>query len=143
MRTFNIGTGRVPERAGREDTVRLWQKVRTVEDPEWTQRYHDPDPDKKAFGAKIEITFKNGEKLIDEMARANAHPAGARPFERANYIGKFDAITEGIIEKSERDRFIQLVERLPELSAEEVLQLNVQVSMDQLECNTRDDRGIF
>lgn len=78
-----------PSRAAREDTVRLWHKIKTVEDAEWTKRYHDPDPNKKAFGARIEIAFKNGQKLNDEMAVANAHPAGAKPFTRPNYEKKF------------------------------------------------------
>ena len=34
----------LPERAHRESTIALWRKVRTVEDPVWTARYHDPDP---------------------------------------------------------------------------------------------------
>src|SRR5690554_4208445 len=34
-----------PERAARPDTVALWHRIRTVEDPEWTRRYHSPDPD--------------------------------------------------------------------------------------------------
>ncbi|MFE7651281.1 MmgE/PrpD family protein, partial [Streptomyces phaeoluteigriseus] len=29
-----------PERAGRADTVALWHKITTAEDPEWTRRYH-------------------------------------------------------------------------------------------------------
>src|SRR5690606_5238985 len=29
-----------PERAARPDTVALWHKVTTAEDPEWTRRYH-------------------------------------------------------------------------------------------------------
>src|SRR5690554_4227673 len=29
-----------PERTARPDTVRLWHKVRTVEDATWTERYH-------------------------------------------------------------------------------------------------------
>ena len=44
-----------PERANRADTVRLWQKIRTVEDPRWTERYHTSDPDTKAFGGRIVI----------------------------------------------------------------------------------------
>ena len=39
-----------PERAGRPDTVELWHKVTTVEDPEWTRRYHSLDIAEKAFG---------------------------------------------------------------------------------------------
>src|SRR5271165_4971219 len=40
----------LPERAQREDTVRLWNKITTSEDPEWTKAYHDTDPNKKRFG---------------------------------------------------------------------------------------------
>ena len=47
-----------PERAQRADTVALWNKVRTVEDPMWTQWYHEQDPNKKRFGGKVEIIFK-------------------------------------------------------------------------------------
>ena len=51
----------LPERAARPDTVGLWHKIRTMEDAEWTRRYHDPDPGKKAFGARAVIRFKNGD----------------------------------------------------------------------------------
>ena len=46
-----------PERAGRADTVALWHKVTTDEDPEWTRRYHSTDPAEKAFGGRVEITL--------------------------------------------------------------------------------------
>jgi 2-methylcitrate dehydratase len=38
-----------PERARRADTVRLWSKIRTVEDTRWTERYHAEDPAVKAL----------------------------------------------------------------------------------------------
>ena len=42
------------------------------------------------------------EKLLeDQIERANAHPAGARPFVRENYIGKFDMLTNQLITKEE------------------------------------------
>ena len=37
----------------------------------------------------------------------------------------------------------QIVQRLPELKSEEVLQLNVQIAIDQLINNKRDNLGIF
>jgi 2-methylcitrate dehydratase len=74
---------------------------------------------------------------------ADAHPAGARPFKRADYIRKFDTLTEGIITKAERDRFIGLVENLENLTAEQVQQLNVQIPIDKLTNNKRDTKGIF
>ena len=132
-----------PERAGRPDTVELWHKIRTVEDPAWTAAYHDPDPNKKAFGARVEIVFQDGKKLVEELARANAHPAGARPFQREHYIQKFKTLTEGLITAQESERFLTLVQRLPQLTAQEVCQLNVQMDLKQLVHAERDQRGIF
>jgi 2-methylcitrate dehydratase PrpD len=34
------------------ETVALWRKISTVEEPEWTRRYHSHDPVQKAFAAK-------------------------------------------------------------------------------------------
>ncbi len=132
-----------PERAQRKDTVALWHKITTIEDKKWTEAYHDQDPNKKRFGGRVEITFNNGEKLVDELGVANAHPAGAKPFKRADYIRKFDTLTTGIITPEERNRFISLCERLPQLTAAEVRQLNVQVPIDKMPVNKRDTRGIF
>ena len=132
-----------PERAQRPDTVALWHKISTVEDAQWTAWYHEQDPDKKRFGGRVEITMKDGSKIVDELGVADAHPAGARPFKRADYIRKFDTLTEGIITKAERDRFINLVENLENLTAEQVQQLNVQIPIEKLVNNKRDTKGIF
>ena len=130
-----------PERARRPDTVRLWRKVSTAEDPEWTARYHDPDPARRAFGGRVVIAMKDGSKLEDELAVADAHPAGARPFVRENYVNKFKILTEGIVSESERDRFLDAVQRLPELGAAELGGLHL--TSGSLENAVRDDRGIF
>ncbi|MCF3946803.1 MmgE/PrpD family protein [Acidiphilium sp. AL] len=114
-----------PKRAQRPDTVRLWHKIETREDPEWTRRYHATDPNQKAFGGRIEITFKDGSTLTDELAVANAHSLGARPFERADYIRKFETLTDGIISARESARFIEAVQELPHLPAGELDRLNV------------------
>ena len=132
-----------PERAKRADTVRLWHKITTVEEAQWTQLYHEQDPNKKAFGGRVEITLNNGEKFQDELKLADAHPAGARPFKRADYIRKFDLLTGEVIAKAERDRFIGLVEQLADLSPAQVKLLNVQVDLSRLSHHKRDDRGIF
>lgn len=132
-----------PERANRADTITLWHKISTIEDKQWTAWYHEQDPDKKRFGGRVEITMKDGSKIVDELGVADAHPAGARPFKRADYIKKFDTLTEGIITKAERDRFINLVERLETLTADEVQQLNVQIPIEKLVNNKRDQKGIF
>ncbi|MBK0420928.1 MmgE/PrpD family protein [Leucobacter sp. CSA2] len=113
-----------PERAGRPDTVALWHRVTTAEDPEWTRRYHSEDPDEKAFGGRVEIELANGETIVDEIAVADAHPLGARPFARPDYIRKFRTLAEPVLAPEEIDRFLALAERLPELTAEEVRELN-------------------
>jgi 2-methylcitrate dehydratase len=114
-----------PERAGRPDTVALWQKVTTVEDPEWTRRYHSLDISEKAFGGRVEITLADGSTITDEIAVADAHPLGARPFTRPDYVSKFRTLAEGIIEEAEIARFLEAAQRLPELGAGELGQLNL------------------
>jgi 2-methylcitrate dehydratase len=113
-----------PERAQRADTVRLWHKISTIEDPEWTRRYHSRDPNEKAFGARVVITMEDGRIIEDELGIANAHPFGARPFGRAEYIGKFKTLTDEILDASESARFLDMVQQLPNLTAEQVLALN-------------------
>jgi 2-methylcitrate dehydratase len=116
-----------PKRARRADTVALWHKIETREDPEWTRRYHATDPNELAFGARVEVVLNNGERIIDELAVANAHPNGARPFERADYIRKFQSLTDGIISAKESARFLDAVQNLPKLAAGELSELNVAV----------------
>ena len=55
--------------------------------------------------------MNNGKKYIEELERADAHPYGARPFKRKNYINKFLTLTESILSKKEsnsRNIFIRL-----------------------------------
>jgi 2-methylcitrate dehydratase len=132
-----------PERAQRADTVKLWHSISTEEEAEWTQRYHDPDPQLRAFGGRLEMTLKSGEKIVDELAVANAHPAGARPFARENYIGKFKTLTDGIISEAESNRFLDLVQNLPDLNASGVNEINVQVDAIEVDNSTPDTKGIF
>jgi 2-methylcitrate dehydratase len=114
-----------PQRAGRADTVRLWRKIETREDPEWTAKYHSRDPETLAFGGRVEILFKDHTKLVDELGVANAHPRGARPFGREQYIHKFRTLTEGIITAREQKRFLEAVQDLARLPAGELGALNV------------------
>ncbi len=114
-----------PERAARPDTVALWQKITTAEDAEWTRRYHSEDPNEKAFGGRVEITLTDGTTVVDEIAVADAHPLGARPFARADYVRKFRLLAEPVLDAAEIDRFLALAERLSELTADEVRELNI------------------
>ncbi|MEF2977360.1 MmgE/PrpD family protein [Subtercola sp. YIM 133946] len=114
-----------PERAGRADTVKLWQKISTEEDAEWTRRYHSNDPAEKAFGGRVEITLTDGTRIVDEIAVADAHPLGARPFAREQYTQKFRTLADGVLEPAEIERFLELVQRLPELEPHELAGLTV------------------
>lgn len=132
-----------PERAQRPDTVELWRKISTAEDPEWTRRYHSTDPNEKAFGARAEVTLKSGEVIVDELAVADAHPLGARPFTRDQYIAKFRTLAEGVIDAGEQVRFLDVAQRTPQLSAEELGQLNFTVSDEVLARAPKLPKGLF
>ncbi|MBC7800725.1 MAG: MmgE/PrpD family protein, partial [Gemmatimonadaceae bacterium] len=114
-----------PERAQRPDTVRLWHKVRTVEEPKWTERYHARNHEELAFGGRIEIHMNDGRVIADEMAVANAHPNGATPWTRPDYINKFRIMTDGLITPDEATRFLQACEELPNLPAGQLHRLHV------------------
>lgn len=133
-----------PGRAARPDTVELWQKVSTVEDPEWTRRYHSLDISEKAFGGSVEITLTDGTVINDEIAVADAHPPlGARPFTREQYINKFRTLAAGLVEEAEIERFLAAVERLPELAAGgELDQLNIMAAPDVIDLSAA-PKGLF
>jgi 2-methylcitrate dehydratase len=130
-----------PERAQREDTVRLWHKIRTLEDPEWTRRYHSRNPKERAFGARVEIFFEEGGKIEDELAVANAHTYGVRSFGRSDYIRKFESLTEGIIAPQAQQNFLECVQQLPTLKPTDLMRLNLIVSKGYLVENSLN--GIF
>ena len=115
------------ERASRPDTIRLWRSIETREDAEWIRRYHETDPAAKAFGGRVEILFKDGSRIEDELAVANAHPLGAKPFRRDDYIHKFQTLTEGIISPRESQRFLDVVQQLSDLPATDLWRLNVEL----------------
>ena len=52
------------------------------------------------------VTLKDGSAIADEIAVADAHPLGARPFKRPDYIRKFRTLAEGVIAPAEQDRFL-------------------------------------
>ncbi len=132
-----------PERAQRPDTIELWKKISTAEDPEWTRRYHSTDPDEKAFGARAEVTLKSGEVIVDELAIADAHPLGARPFARDQYIAKFRTLAEGVVDPAEQDRFLDAAQRTPDLKAGELNQLTFTVSDAVLARSPESPKGLF
>src|SRR5712671_5274801 len=128
------------ERASRPDTVRLWRSVETREYEKWTRRYHATDPAERAFGGRVEILLKHGTRIEDQLAVANAHPLGAKPFGRADYIRKFQILTERIISSQESERFLNAAQRLPDLQAPDLHQLNIELPGESL---AKGRSGIF
>ena len=130
-------TSYLRERATRPETVKLWHKIRTTEEEKWTKAYHNES--RRAFGGSVEIFMKDGSIIKQEKKVADAHPLGARPYTRKDYIGKFKTLTENVIAREESKRFLELAQNLDQLSPEEVGQLNVQANLP-LKSKTR---GIF
>ncbi len=130
-----------PERAARPDTVALWHKIHTVEDPEWTRRYHATDPAVKAFGGHVRVTLDDGTVIEDEIAVADAHPLGAKPWRRADYVAKFRTLATGVIAQAEQERFLAAVGRLPDLGPTELVELGFAIDPDKLA--TAEVHGIF
>ena len=118
-----------PERAARPDTIRLWRAVSTVEDPEWTRRYHSLDLAEKAFGGRVVITLADGTEIVEEIAVADAHPLGARPFGREQYIGKFRTLAEGIVAPAEQDRFLSAAVSVLELAPGDLDRLGIDTEL--------------
>ncbi len=125
--TWHHTSSYAPDRAGRPETVALWHKIRTVEDPEWTRRYHSDDPAEKAFGGRVVVEMEDGSVVEDELAVADAHPLGARPFGRHDYVRKFRALADGVVPLPEQERFLELVSRLDACSSAELALCTVTV----------------
>ncbi len=141
--TWDSEKSYAPERAHRPETIELWHKISTVEDPEWTRRYHSNDPAEKAFGAKAVITLKNGDVITDELAVADAHPLGARPFARPQYVEKFTGLADGVVDSAEQERFLAFVTDLAAKPAGSLGELNIVVPQTYLDKAPTVDKGLF
>ena len=128
-------------RAARKSTIKIWHSIKTHEDKKWTKKYHDPNPKNKSFGAKVIVTLKNGKRLSEELDKADAHPYGARPFKRENYINKFLTLTEDIISKNESNRFLKTVQNLRKLKSGQLNKLNIEIKKSKLKSNLK--KAIF
>ena len=85
--------------------------------------------------------MNNGKKYIEELERADAHPYGARPFKRKNYINKFKVLTKNIISNKESERFLKDVQKLKEIKPGQLKKLNIVINKSKLKRNRK--IGIF
>jgi 2-methylcitrate dehydratase len=122
-----------PDRAARPDTLDLWRKIATREDAEWTRRYHSTDPREKAFGGRVEITLEDGQVIDAQIAVADAHPLGARPFARDDYVRKFRTLADGVLAPTEIDRFLGVASGLESLSSGALSALTITATPGVLE----------
>jgi len=132
------------ERKHRKETVKLWNKIETFESEEWNNKYYnEPNPLKKAQGARVEIEMENGEKIIDELEFANAHPSGKTPFKRQNYIKKMKSLIEGLVSTREEENFLHKIENLKQLQQEDIKQLNLTCEESNINFDKNKIEGIF
>ena len=128
-------------RSNKKSTIKIWNSIKTYEDKKWTKKYHDPNPKNKSFGANVVVTMNNGQKIYEQLNRADAHPYGLRPFKRKNYIKKFNTLTNNIISKNESSRFLKAVQNLKKLRSGDLYKLNLEVQKNKLKKNKK--IGIF
>ena len=121
----------------------LWPKVRTEVSEEWERRYHSARPEDRAFGATVEVRLSGGRVEREELAVANAHPNGARPFALTDYIRKLERLTDGIVDETAAEGFLEAVRRLPDLDPEELHLLTPVAPAAAVEPSGRPTKGIF
>jgi 2-methylcitrate dehydratase len=131
------------ERAHRPETLALWRKVRTVEDPEWTRRFLASDRPENAFGGRVVITFEDGSTVTDEIAVADAHPLGASPFDREQYVAKFVRLADPVVAAEEQRRFLEAAQNLEALSPEGVDDLTFTVASSILDSVGKQRAGLL
>ncbi len=116
------------ERATRASTVDLWRKIGTSEDRAWTARYHDPDPARRAFGGRMVATLDDGTTVEGELALANAHPRGARPFGREQFVAKLERLSRDAVSAEEVARFVAAATAVAQLEAGGLCDLTLEAS---------------
>lgn len=131
-----------PERARRPSTVALWNKIRTVEDEEWSRRYLATDPRDKAFGGRIEIHLYDGTVIVDEIKVPDAHPMGGRPFGRVEYLEKFRFLARTVLDDAEIERFLDAAQSVTSLASAQLNELTFTARPEVWE-HTTTTHGIF
>ncbi|HEY5303537.1 MAG TPA: MmgE/PrpD family protein [Acidimicrobiales bacterium] len=131
--TWHHETSYAPERAQRTDTLALWRKITTQEDPEWSRRYLSSDPVQQAFGGWIHIDLSDGTIVEDSIVVPDAHPRGARPFARDEYLAKFRSLAADAVAPAEIERFLRVAQDLKELTAPQLDGLTFQARPGYLE----------
>ncbi|SFZ86807.1 2-methylcitrate dehydratase [Devosia enhydra] len=131
------------ERARRAAETGLWHKITTVEKPDWTTRYLDPDPDKRAFGGRIVVTLEDGTVIAEERGVADAHPNGAHPWTWPDYRGKFETLASDMLPTEAREAFYAAVRGVAGLKGTELDALMPSLPEGQVSPSRPTGEGIF
>jgi 2-methylcitrate dehydratase len=107
------------ERIHQPSTIELWRKIRTQANAKWTKAYSAHDLAKRKFGGQVDISMQDGTSKSYTKDNANAfiYP---NPWGRADYIDKFMNVADRYLEDGESTRFLDLVQRLPQLGTDEI-----------------------
>ena len=70
--------------------------------------------------------------IEDELAVADAHPRGARPFGRAEYVEKFRTLADGVVAPAEQERFLDLPPRSRSSGPDDLAGLTIRADADLL-----------
>ena len=130
------------ERAHRPVTIDLWRQVRSVIDPAWDAA-HRQTAGTPALGGRLELHLDDGRIIAGEKAVADAHTHGARPMDREGYRAKFRSLASPVLEASELEAFLSLVDVLPEASPEMLDRLNPLLPVGNVQLDRPDGSGIF
>ena len=125
----------------KEELRQAMLKVTTKQDAEWERRYHSTDPKEQSFGGTMIITLNNGTEIRDSKACANAHPFGATPWKRPNYIGKLEKLTKHLMSDAVRKEFLELVDKLETQPAAKLAGLTPKLDLEPL--GALESRGIY
>ena len=117
--TWDFERSYSPERIHRPETIELWRKIRTTSDPKWTKAYSAPDPAKRKFGGEVTITMDDGTRTHYSKDNANAYILPV-PWARSDYIDKFMTVADRYLDDGESARFLDQVQKLPHLGADEL-----------------------
>lgn len=117
----------------KEELRALMEKIETKFDQGWETAYHSMKPQEQAFGGHMIIELNNGDEIKQAKARANAHVFSDKPWTRDDYVKKFEKLTERYVGESEKERFLQAVDTLEDMTAAAQLQgLTARIDRDAL-----------
>lgn len=129
------------KKSEKEELRAAMAKIRTQQDAEWERRYHSTDPKEQSFGGTLIVTLADGREVKDSKACANAHPFGATPWKRPNYIKKLENLTSHLISDVERKRFLKAVDTLEKASGPQLAALTPR--LDRVPLEEAKARGIY